>query len=124
MASSKKKTSKKTAGKTAAQKKKDAAAKKKQREEEKARKAAEREKNRMPEQNGVRRPKPDTACGQAWAIFDAISKKRRGPASIGEAMEQAKAAKLNEGNVRAEYARWRKFNGVSGRVANPAKAKG
>jgi len=26
---------------------------------------------------------------------------------------------LNEGNVRAEYARWRKFNGVTGRVTLP-----
>jgi hypothetical protein len=32
------------------------------------------------------------------------------------------AAPLNEGNVRAEYARWRKFNGVVGRISAPAPA--
>lgn len=98
-------------------------AKAKAREDEKARKAAEREANRMPEQNGIRRPKPDTLCGKAWAIFDAVSSERGEPASIGESMERAKAQGLNEANVRAEYARWRKFFGITGRVADPTKAK-
>ena len=75
----------------------------------------------MPEQNGIRRPKPDGLCGKAWAIFDEISAKNGSPASIGESMEVAKAQGLNEANVRAEYARWRKFFGVTGRVEDPRK---
>ena len=80
---------------------------------------AAREANRMPEQNGIRRPKPDTLCGKAWAIFDGVSSKNGAPASIGESLEMAKAESLNEANVRAEYARWRKFHGITGRIEAP-----
>ena len=106
------------------------AAKAKAREEAKAAKeaakaeaAAKKEAERMPESNGVRRPKPETLCGKAWQIFDDISAKNGSPASIGESLEIAKEQGLNEGNVRAEYARWRKFFGVSGRIAAPSAAK-
>lgn len=109
-----------------AQKKADAEAKK---EAEKAAKEqakldaqAARESNRMPEQNGIRRPKPDTLCGKAWGIFDQVSGKNGAPASIGESMELAKAQGLNEANVRAEYARWRKFHGITGRIEAPKAA--
>jgi len=80
---------------------------------------AAREATRMPEQNGIRRPKPDTLCGKAWGIFDSVSQKNGAPASIGESMELAKADGLNEANVRAEYARWRKFHGITGRIESP-----
>ncbi len=84
---------------------------------------AAKEANRQPEQNGVRRPKADGQCGKAWAIFDSVSQKNGAPASIAESLVLATAQGLNEGNVKAEYARWRKFNGVTGRVAAPAKAE-
>jgi len=116
-AASEAKKAKQAVAREAAQAKKVA-----EREAKKAAKVAAREANRMPEVNGVRRPKPDTKCGIAWGIFDSVSKKSGAPASIGESMDLAKAKGLNEGNVRAEYARWRKFNGVTGRVANPNKA--
>lgn len=80
---------------------------------------AAKEANKMPEQNGIRRPKPDGLCGQAWDIFDKVSAKNGQPASIKESMEISRAKGLNDANVRAEYARWRKFNGVSGRVEPP-----
>jgi hypothetical protein len=92
-----------------------------EKERKKAEAAAAREASKMPEQNGVRRPKPEGLCGQAWAIFDDVSKQNGAPASIGEAMEIAKSRGLNEANVRAEYARWRKFYGISGRVEDPRK---
>ena len=84
---------------------------------------AAKEANKMPENNGVRRPKPETLCGQAWAVFDEVSAKNGAPASIKESLEIAKARGLNEGNVRVEYARWRKFFGITGRVAAPGEAK-
>lgn len=90
--------------------------------QEKAAKEAEKaakEASKMPEQNGVRRPKPDTLCGKAWTIFDNISAKNGAPASIKESLEAARADGLNEGNVKAEYARWRKFYAISGRIAAP-----
>ena len=43
---------------------------------------AAREAARMPEQNGIRRPKPDGLCGKAWKIFDDVSAKNGSPASI------------------------------------------
>lgn len=96
-------------------------AKEKAKEDAKAAKLAEKEASRMPEQNGVRRPKPDTLCGQAWAIFDEQSAATGEPATIGASLEVARTKELNEANVRTEYARWRKFNGVSGRLASPKK---
>lgn len=90
--------------------------------EEKALKDAEKlkaaEANKMPEQNGVRRPKPATACGRCWALFDQISGETGAPATISAAM--ALAGDLNEDTVRTQYARWRKFHGVVGRLVDPA----
>ena len=97
----------------------DKAAKEQAKADAEAAKAA----NKMPEQNGVRRPKPETLCGLAWAIFDAVSQKNGAPASIKESLEAAKAHNLNEGNVKAEYARWRKFYAISGRIAAPGSEK-
>lgn len=99
------------------QAKKDAEAKKLADAEELAKK---KEAEKMPESNGVRRPKPDTLCGKAWAIFDEISASTGQPAQIKPALEVGKARGLNEGNVRVEYARWRKFFGISGRLQAPA----
>lgn len=114
------KAAKEAAKKEAADKKaKELADKKAAKEKADADAKAAREANRMPEQNGIRRPKPDGLCGKAWAIFDTVSAKNGSPASIGESMDEAKKANLNEANVRAEYARWRKFHGVSGRIAPP-----
>lgn len=95
------------------------AAKEKEKADAKAKRDAERAANAMPEQNGVRRPKPDTLCGKAWELCDTISAKLGSPAPISYVIQAAEAAGLNEGNVRAEYARWKKFNGVEGRVSVP-----
>lgn len=92
---------------------------KKAKADAKAAKIAERENSRMPEQNGVRRPKADTLCGKAWGIADELSGKLGQPVPIANLLEATNAAGLNEGNVKAEYARWRKFHGVTGRVALP-----
>lgn len=100
----------------AAKKEAEKAAKAAAKEAEKAAQAAAKEAAKMPESNGIRRPKPDTLCGKAWAIFDQISAQNGSPASIGDSLAVAKPMGLNEANVRAEYARWRKFFGVSGRI--------
>lgn len=127
---------KQTAQKSEAEKKAAAdakAAKKAQAEQAKAEKKAAKEKakadkeaakaaNKMPEQNGVRRPKPGTKCGLAWAIFDELSAATGAPTAIGPSLAKAKEQNLNEANVRAEYARWRKFHGITGRIAAPAPA--
>jgi hypothetical protein len=92
-------------------------------EKAKAEKAAAKppkaEKVQMPEQNGVRRPKPDGLCGRAWAEMDRMSQALGQPVPIAPLVESTNKLGLNESNVRAEYARWRKFHGVKGRVVLP-----
>lgn len=92
-------------------------------EQAKKDKLAAKEAAKMPEQNGIRRPKPDTLCGKCWAVFDQVTADRGTFASIGESMDILKSDphNQNEANVRAEYARWRKFNGVTGIIADPRK---
>lgn len=100
------------------------------RNEAKAAKAAQREQGKQPEQNGVRRPRPDGECGKAWALFDQLSQSKGAPVAAAEIRaELAKGTELNEGNVRAEYPRWKKFHGLSGTIqpaaplAPPAEAQ-
>lgn len=72
-------------------------------------------------QNGIRRPSPDSKCGKAWAIFDSLSEKRGSPCAIGDALILANEQGLNPGNVKAEYAQWRKFYGITGRIPSASQ---
>lgn len=68
-------------------------------------------KEQMPEKNGIRQPKPGGLCAQAWAIFDSLSKRKKGAIpAIADALKIAEEKGLNPGNVRAEFPRWKKFN--------------
>lgn len=102
---------------------KDAAAAEAKAAKEKAKADAEAAKaaNKLPEQNGITRPKPETLCGQIWAVLDGISTKNGAPASIAEAKEHPNLAGKADATIRTQYARWRKFYGVTGRV-DPPKA--
>jgi hypothetical protein len=87
----------------------------------KAAKMAEKEKTKQPEQNGIRRPKPEGECGKAWALFDRLSQAKGAPVAAAEIRaEMSKGSELNEGNVKAEYPRWKKFHGLSGMIAPAA----
>lgn len=93
------------------------------REAEKQRKAAERAEakaaNAQPQANGVTRPRPDTACGKAWELFDELSGKLKQPVPISIALQAADKKGLVFDTVKTQYARWKKFNGIEGRVAMP-----
>ena len=119
------KAAEKAAAKEQAKAEREAAKAAKAEEAAKAKEAAKaaKEANRMPMQNGIRRPKPETLCGQAWAIFDEVSGAKGSPAAIGECLPIAIERGLNQTNVRVEYARWRKYFGVTGRIENPAAAE-
>lgn len=106
----------------AAAKEKEKADKIAAKEQAKADREAAKTANQMPEQNGVRRPKPDTLCGRAWAVFNAESQKLGQPVSISASLAVTNPMGLNEGNVKAEYARWRKFFAITGRIAPPQAA--
>lgn len=115
------KVAKKDAAEAGKQAKKDEiAAKAQAKVDAKAAREAAKAANQMPEQNGVRRPKPETLCGKAWAVFDSLSSTKGTPVTIQESLAVTTPQGLVEGNVKAEYARWRKFFGITGRLAAPA----
>lgn len=88
----------------------------------KAAAAAQKEATKMPEQNGIRRPKPGTACGNVWAMADEMSSKLGQPVPIADLSKSASAAGINDSTIRTQYALWRKFHGITGRVVAPAPA--
>lgn len=75
----------------------------------------------MPSANGITRPRPETLCGQAWAVMDRMSAAKQSPVAIGDLLVETNALGLHPGNVKAEYARWRKFYNVTGRVESATK---
>lgn len=92
------------------------------REAEAERKRQEREAKKEPEQNGIRKPSVGTLCRAAWDLFDAVTAEMGQSAPISYVLPVALAKGLNEANVKAEYARWKKYHGISGRVAVPVPA--
>lgn len=92
-------------------------------EEEKARikaeKQAAREGQIVDMNNNVRRPRADSVCGKLWAIFDAISAEQGSPAANGQVLARGRAEGFNDHTIRTQYASWRRFYGISGKVVNP-----
>lgn len=69
-------------------------------------------------QNGVTRPHKDGATKKVWDICDALNKRKTtSPPPRALVLEKAEAAGINKSTVSTQYARWRKFHGISGRVA-------
>lgn len=69
----------------------------------------------MPESNGIRQPKPQTQTGKLWAILDKLFEQLGRHPAFSEF-----SAKVPEGmnihTVKTQYAAWKKFCGVSGRL--------
>lgn len=89
---------------------------------EKAPKAPKPEVVKEPEQNGVRRPAAGGKTRVPWDIADRVSAEVRRPATRKEVVDAAIAAGCNPSMAQSQYARWRKFHGIEGRVAAPAPA--
>ena len=90
-------------------------------EQAKADAKAAREANRQPEQNGIRRPGPDGLCGRVWGLADELSASLGQPVPIANLLEAGGAQGLNPSNIRTEYARWKKFHGLTGRITLPTE---
>lgn len=71
-------------------------------------------------QNGITRPGANTKCGKIWGMCDAISSKTGAPATIAELKAQPAMADINDHTMKTQYARWRAFNNITGRLAQPA----
>ena len=108
---------KKEADKAAREAKK--AVKKAAKEVAKAEKEAAKAAVKMPEQNSIRRPKPDTETGKVWGLADSISASLGQPTPIANLLAAGQEQGLNDSTIRTQYARWRAFHGITGRVALP-----
>lgn len=89
-----------------------------------AKKAAEaaKESTKQPMQNEVRRPKAEGACGRVWANADTLSAQMGQPVPIANLSALCQSQGINDSTIRTQYALWRKFNGVTGRVVAPVVA--
>lgn len=85
----------------------------------KAEKDAKKEANKMPEQNGIRRPKAGTIGGRLWQLFDEASAVAGKPCAAKDIKAQADAEGIAALSQTAAYAHWRKFHGITGRIATP-----
>lgn len=73
------------------------------------------------EQNGIKRPLAGPGiCATMWATFDSITAEQGTPCTIAQA--KAKMPDYNVVNMQGEYASWRKFNGIVGRIVAPVVA--
>lgn len=79
---------------------------------------------KMPEQNGVTRPNPDSMIGKLWEIADSISNQNGRPATRKEVVEtymaQVPGAVLATANT--QYARWVTFHAVGDLLRAERKA--
>lgn len=67
-------------------------------------------------QNDVTRPAENTMCGKIWATADAISVATHGICPIAALKEHSAMQGVNDHTIKTQYAKWRKFNGVVGRL--------
>lgn len=74
-----------------------------------------RKPSNRPEQNGVRRP-AGAITGFVWDTLDNLSKKLKRPPTIQELRDEVASKQLNPNMLQAQYASWKRFNGVTGRV--------
>lgn len=76
-------------------------------------------KAKQPEKNGITQPKTGTTSAKIWAIAAKLS----GTATV-EILKLLAACEkegYNSATIKTQYARWKKFNGIKGRIANKAK---
>ena len=89
--------------------------------------AQAREAAKQPVQNGKRRPGPNGKCGRAWGLMDAMSAEIGGPVAIGDLLERSRKPTqqdpygMNDNMVRANYASWKIFYGLTGRIPRVVK---
>ena len=68
------------------------------------------------ERDGIKRPGPGTISETLWSIFDAKEAELGHAPALGDVLDEATAQDIKEASVKAGYAHWRKFHGITGRV--------
>lgn len=66
--------------------------------------------------NGITHPAAGTLCAKVWDAADEISKKTHTIAAAAAVREHPLTAGINEATIKTQYARWRQFHGVTGRL--------
>jgi len=59
---------------------------------------------------------PGTISETLWSIFDAKEAELGHAPALGDVLDEAIAQDIKEASVKAGYAHWRKFHGITGRV--------
>ena len=72
------------------------------------------------EQNGLKRPSAGSTCALIWTACDEITSEKGSTCTSAELF--ARCNGLNECTLRTQYARWRQFNGITGRLPGQTKA--
>jgi hypothetical protein len=73
-----------------------------------------------PEQNGLKRPSKGSTCCIIWDTCDRISAEKESTCTSAELFNALQG--YNECTLRTQYARWRQFNGITGRLPGQNKA--
>lgn len=73
-----------------------------------------------PEQNGLKRPSKGSTCCIIWDTCDKITAQKESTCTSAELFNALQG--YNECTLRTQYARWRQFNGVVGRLPGQNKA--
>jgi hypothetical protein len=79
------------------------------------------------QRNGITRPADSSITGKVWAAADAISVAQNGtPATISAVKAHDLTKGINDHTVKTQYARWRAYNGIKGRlqVVKPSTGSG
>lgn len=74
------------------------------------------EKNR-PHANGITRPSAGTICADVWELAEAMTASMGRTVPLAALVDAAKEQGINQFTARTQYACWRKFNGITGRVS-------
>ena len=72
---------------------------------------------RVSNSQGITRPKSGTICAQVWEACDKHTATDNTPVSIAKLLADKNLAQVNNATLRTQYARWRAFNGIVGKVA-------
>ena len=71
------------------------------------------------EQNGLKRPSAGSTCAIIWDTCDRITNETEHTCTSAELFNALQG--YNECTLRTQYARWRQFNGITGRLPNQQK---
>lgn len=76
----------------------------------------------LPQQHGVTRPGPGTVTGRVWSIADDLLAALGRPPARREVIAKGTAEGINRATLSTQYAHWKTFNGIAGKVSGPSPA--